>query len=217
MIKRRHAHLAFALTGAALLGALVWQTWQLRQTDHLATRLASVPDAMDTLNSGSVSGVSNTADSEDSADANGSPEMAVGFVADDDAEEHPAVQLAQGSALAKGGNLEAAERLLNRLISNTRDPETSIGAQYNLANLYLREALNSGNATSSKTLPMVELAKQRYRDLLQVTPEHWSARYNLERALQMAPEGTDRAGDERIDPVKSVNVIVPGFEKKDLP
>ena len=190
MIKRRHAHFAFALLGAGLVSVMLIQAWQLQQTDQLSARLAAVPDALDTLDSFNTPG---------------------------QIDEQPAVQLALGSALSIGGNVEEAERLLNRLISNTDEAEMSIGAQYNLANLYLRQALKSGSATSSQTLPMVELAKQRYRDLLHVMPEHWPARYNLERALQMAPEGTDRAGNERIDPVKSVNVIVPGFEKKDLP
>lgn len=110
-----------------------------------------------------------------------------------------------------------AEALLNKLISDTDEQQIRTGAQYNLANLYLREALSGDNAISSHTRPMVELAKQRYRDLLAEMPGHWPARYNLERALRLAPEGTDKAGDEPIDPVKSVNVIVPGFEKKDLP
>ncbi len=75
---------------------------------------------------------------------------------------------------------------------------------------------NTGN-NSIAHMRMVELAKQRYRDLLSEVPDHWPARYNLARALQLAPEGAERNDDERIDPVKSVNVIVPGFEKKDLP
>jgi len=64
---------------------------------------------------------------------------------------------------------------------------------------------------------MVELSKQRYRDLLSEEPYHWPARYNLERALRMAPEGTDRTDDGRVEPLKRVDVIVPGFEKQDLP
>lgn len=189
MIRRRHAHATFSLLCASLLGALAWQVWQLHRTEQLIANLASVPDKL-------------------------APEEMASSALD---EQNPSIQLALGSALANGGNMADAEALLNTLISDTDDQQIRTGAQYNLANLYLREALSGDNAISSHTRPMVELAKQRYRDLLAEMPGHWPARYNLERALRLAPEGTDKVGDEPIDPVKSVNVIVPGFEKKDLP
>jgi hypothetical protein len=37
---------------------------------------------------------------------------------------------------------------------------------------------------------LVELAKQRYRDLLRAEPQDWDARYNLERALRARTGGT---------------------------
>jgi mxaK protein len=37
-------------------------------------------------------------------------------------------------------------------------------------------------------LPLVELAKQNYRDLLRDDPNQWDARYNLESALRLAPD-----------------------------
>ena len=189
MIRRRHAHLAFSLLFASIAGALAWQAWQLHSTEELITELAAVPDTL-------------------------TPDELASLQPDD---EHPAVLLALGSALAKGHHMAEAEALLDSMISNTNDQQTRIGAQYNLANLYLSAALNSNDPVSSRTRPMVELAKQRYRDLLAEVPEYWPARYNLESALRLTPEGSDRADDEPIDPVKSVNVIVPGFEKKDLP
>lgn len=190
MIKRRSAHLIFALTGICLTGTLAAQAIKLHQHNQLTSALDSIPDSLENL------------DTIDDTQA---------------MHDHPAVQLSLGSALASGGNLEDAERILNALVSDSSDTQMNIGAQYNLANAYLRQALFSGNETTSKTLPMVELSKQRYRDLLGDMPEHWPARYNLERALRMAPEGSDRLDDGRIDPVKSVDVIVPGFEKQDLP
>ena len=126
--------------------------------------------------------------------------------------------------MANNGDLEDAERIFNELIiepsgNNADDAKAvvSVAAEYNLANAYLREALKIDEKTSSKTLPLVELAKQRYRNLLHYSPQHWNARYNLERALIMAPEVSNLRDGERADPVKSVNVIVPGFEKQDLP
>ena len=190
MIKRQHAHIVFGLVSAGLIMALAFQSIKLYQQKQLSTTLNSVPASVATL------------DEVDSTQAMFS---------------HPAVQVSVGSALARGANLEEAERILNPLVNDPSDVAIHNGAQYNLANAYLRQALASGTETTSQSLPMVELAKQRYRELLHNTPEHWPARYNLERALRMAPEGSDQSDDEDIDPVKSVNVVVPGFEKKDLP
>ncbi|MFK7859923.1 MAG: hypothetical protein AB8B64_13930 [Granulosicoccus sp.] len=193
MIKRRSAHLFFALLSAGLASAIAVQAFKIHQNNQLSTVLASVPDSLESLDT-----VDNTAPMHG----------------------HPSMQLSLASALAQGGNLEDAERILNTLIgdtSDTSDTQLNTGALFNLANAYLRQVLATGSETTSQTLPMVELAKQRYRDLLSNAPEHWQARYNLERALRLAPEGSDRIDDGRIEPIKSVDVIVPGFEKKDLP
>lgn len=71
-------------------------------------------------------------------------------------------------------------------------------ATFNSANLHLREAIRmqaSGEAaTVAQALPLLELAKQGYRDLLLVDPQNWGGRINLEYALRLAPEG-DQADD----------------------
>ncbi|MFK8079578.1 MAG: hypothetical protein AB8B97_04770 [Granulosicoccus sp.] len=190
MIKRRNAHLAFAIVSIGLAGAVAVQAFKLQQHRQLSAAVAAVPDSLETLDDVDVTVPMHS---------------------------HPAVQVTLGSALAKGGSLEDAERILNSVVSDTSDIQTNTGAQFNLANAYLRQALLTGRETTSQTLPMVELAKQRYRDLLSESAQHWPARYNLESALRMAPEGSDRLDDGRIEPLKSVDVIVPGFEKKDLP
>ncbi|MGV2480657.1 UNVERIFIED_CONTAM: MxaK protein, partial [Salmonella enterica subsp. enterica serovar Weltevreden] len=59
---------------------------------------------------------------------------------------------------------------------------------YNLGNLHLREALQFGPESIGKSLPLAELAKSSYRELLRLNPQHWDAKYNLERALRLAPE-----------------------------
>lgn len=190
MITRRSAHQLFAITTVVLLGAMASQALSLYNNEKIRKAVNAIPDAIAT---------------EDA--------LATSIKQFD----NPSVQLRLGSALANGNNLADSERVLNTLINDSTNSGVRIKAQFNLANAYLREALKSGIQTSSQSLPLVELAKQRYRDLLIEAPEHWSARYNLERALRMAPEGTDRDGDAGTEPVKRVNVIVPGFEKKDLP
>jgi len=220
VIKRRYVHLAFALICAGLAGTLLLQAWHLQQINHLSAKLAAVPD---TLNTNSETSSLPTVESpEDGA-----------FFSDEPSTE-PSVEQSDEQWVEQSADSSDTSSAVSTTASTdspaSDGPDTSVyddehpavqlalgGAQFNLANLYLRQALASGTITSSDTLPMVELAKQRYRDLLRVMPEHWPARYNLERALNMAPEGTDRVGDERIEPLKSVDVIVPGFEKKELP
>ena len=64
-------------------------------------------------------------------------------------------------------------------------------ALYDLGNLHLHQAIQAGMADSTQSLPLTELAKQSYRDLLRQDPNDWDARYNLERALRLAPEDED--------------------------
>ena len=47
-----------------------------------------------------------------------------------------------------------------------------------------------------ESLPLIELAKQSYRDLLREDPGDWDARYNLERALWLAPEVAEEGTDQ---------------------
>lgn len=61
--------------------------------------------------------------------------------------------------------------------------------KYNLANLYFRRALKLGeNGADDLALPLIELAKQNYRELLRANSRDWAAKYNLELALAIAPE-----------------------------
>jgi len=61
-------------------------------------------------------------------------------------------------------------------------------ALYDLGNLHFQEALRVGQTDPEQSLPLIELAKQSYRDELRSDPNDWDARYNLERALRLAPE-----------------------------
>ena len=69
-------------------------------------------------------------------------------------------------------------------------------ALYDLGNLHLHQAINAGVNDSTQSLPLTELAKQSYRDLLRQNPYDWDARYNLERALRLAPEDEDDADQD---------------------
>lgn len=90
--------------------------------------------------------------------------------------------------LDRGGKHQEALPLYQRVI-NEGGARLSTAAKYNSANLNLREALakRGGNA-EGEALPLIELAKQSYREVLRADSDNWDARYNLERALRLAPE-----------------------------
>lgn len=103
------------------------------------------------------------------------------------------VRFARALALARAGDAEGAAKAYKALIQEER-PDIRRAALFNLGNLRMREALDLGGG--STTLPLIELAKQSYRDLLREDPGDWDARYNLERALWLAPELDPPVGEE---------------------
>lgn len=100
----------------------------------------------------------------------------------------PEAQFAQAIVLARQGKYDAAlERY--KVVSRSSRADLATDALYNAANLHLGEALKEeGPDTAIRMLPLIELAKQSYRSALRRDPQRWDARYNLERALWMAPE-----------------------------
>jgi len=185
-MKRSAYHLIFATITTGLLLFILWQAYQLHQNRTLLGTIQNIPDKI----------------TEDSIQTN-------------ETKSHPAVQLSTASALSAGGQFERAESLLVKLIGHHQAEPSAQAARYNLANHYLRQGLRS-DLPGNQTRPLVELAKQRYGDLLLIDPHDWNARYNLEVALRVAPEVTTKSRDKG-PPIKSVDVIVPDFKLKDLP
>lgn len=112
------------------------------------------------------------------------------FIADpgpEDSDDEPAeATLARAVVMARDGDGKGAEHAYQRVLQHG-SPALQRLASYNLANLQLRKAMTLSRS-DPQFLPQVELAKQQYRDLLAVEPDHWDARYNLERALWLVPE-----------------------------
>jgi len=117
----------------------------------------------------------------------------------------PEARFARAAALASAGKSEAAMKLYKALIQGSR-PDLKRASQYNLGNLYMRDALKNGVDQAFKSLPLIELAKQSYRDLLRENPGDWDARYNLERALWLAPEVEQVIADDAEPADKEENV-----------
>lgn len=101
----------------------------------------------------------------------------------------PQAQLAQAITLARAGKFTAAMKAYKALLD--APDEVRLPALYDLGNLNMREALKNGPGEAQRALPLIELAKQSYRDELRINPGDWDARYNLERALWLSPEYDD--------------------------
>lgn len=129
----------------------------------------------------------------------------------------PQARLAQANTLSRTGRQDAALAVYNGLIVRDRTDAAGQAALFNLGNMLLRasRALEASDAFQAQA--MVELAKQRYRELLRVNPEDWDARYNLERALWMAPEAQEMFGAETDVPKLVQRIRVPGLPPGDLP
>ncbi len=128
----------------------------------------------------------------------------------------PESRLARAVALANAGESEAAMKEYKTLIEGDRHDLGQV-AKYNLGNLYMRVALERGAEQAFRFLPLIELAKQRYRDVLRIDPTHWDARYNLSRALQLAPEIEQELEEKEEPPSKEQSVSTLQGARIDLP
>jgi mxaK protein len=86
----------------------------------------------------------------------------------------------------------AADAALNGYRALQYDPALGAAARFNSANLLLRQAIEQrAGPQPGQALPLIELAKEQYRELLRREPQHWDARYNLERAQRLLPDPQD--------------------------
>jgi len=92
--------------------------------------------------------------------------------------------------------------ILYQRVMNEGGARLATAAKYNSANLNLRDAFSKrGGNAEGEALPLVELAKQAYREVLRADSGNWDARYNLERALRLAPEkGEEEAAELQSPP-----------------
>jgi len=126
------------------------------------------------------------------------------------------IVLAQAAALARAGNADAALRSFNALLAPGLMDDVARAALFDSGNLYLRQGLRAtGNA--AVFMPMLESAKQRYRDLLRADPSDWDARFNLERALRAAPEDAEAFDQPDDRPLERPPNKMPELLAPDLP
>lgn len=196
-MRRLSVHGVFAVAAAVCAGVLLWQGLQWRQVVALneAVAAAARPPA------------GKDAEKKDAPAPRDAPRK---------------VRLARAIALAQAGAHDAAFKSYSGLIQPGALDAVGRQAQFNLGNMYLRQALaaspvGGAAAPSAETAPLIELAKQRYRDLLRADPGDWDARYNLERALRLAPEEQEAYAEDPNVPVERRRVQLRGMDPGDLP
>jgi mxaK protein len=123
------------------------------------------------------------------------------------------VRLAQAKALAASGKFWAALSLYRQIIANGT-PASRATARFNEGNLLLREAIALHSAgDDARAQPLLQLAKESYRQVLREQPMEWDAKYNLELALRWAPESDEEEPAPPPDPIvdRRATVIEPGM------
>jgi tetratricopeptide (TPR) repeat protein len=225
-MKRAHGHLAFALVAAALSVLTAGEAMHLEHTQQInmsvtewsaapapgshaapanpraATAATTNPQAAVSPDTNSQAAASPTTGSEAPASlatdskASANPTTASSKWFAGTAVDHlsPEARLARAVALSRF-DYDAALAAYKAIIQSPREDLHRI-ALYDLGNLNLRQAVQYGLADEAQSLPLTELAKQSYRDLLRRDPTDWDARYNLERALRLAPEEDDDTGED---------------------
>jgi mxaK protein len=230
-MRRRTVHASFGAVATVCAAIAIWYGVQFTQANRVNAAIASAnaapieaavssaartndgPAASSaaTTDSGPAASSAATTDSGpaagSAATANNTPATSVLTSTASPAAQStiPQAQLAHAIALAKAGKFTTALKAYKALLD--APDEVRLPALYNLGNLNMREALKNGQGEAQRALPLIELAKQSYRDDLRSNPADWDARYNLERALWLSPEYDDPILERNQAPVHSEHAM----------
>ncbi len=90
--------------------------------------------------------------------------------------------------------------------------------KFNLANLYFRQALHLREfGADDLAMPLIELAKQNYKEILRIDNSNWDAKYNFELALFVAPETDPADALEERNPERSPRALTKIQSREPLP
>ncbi len=129
----------------------------------------------------------------------------------------PRRQFAHAYALQQQGDFKAAVKAY-AAIETSAQGQLHLDIVFNLANLYFREAKTLREAGDTDlALPLIELAKQNYRDVLRADGGDWDAKYNLELALILAPETDPVDPLDEVNPERSPRAITKMQSREPLP
>lgn len=134
------------------------------------------------------------------------------------AEQYRGVEalFAKAKAHQERGDWQAALSAYGRIESE--EPALNAARQYNMANIYLRQALAARDQDQlDLALPLSEMSKQAFRHSLSIDPEFWDASYNLERVLQAFPDPVDDALQEWMAPERGPRAVISIQADQELP
>ena len=101
---------------------------------------------------------------------------------------------AQAYAEQQVGHYQQA-RIIYSKLEHSQDRPLRLATLFNLGNTYLEQAAGIDlKLDADRALPLLELAKVSYREVLRLDSQYWDAKYNLERALQISPD----VGEQRL-------------------
>jgi mxaK protein len=194
-MKRAHGHLAFALVAATLSVLTAGEAVHLQHAQRINMSVAEWSAAPAVDPRAAPARPQAAANARAAAANPGAEPAATSAKWSAGAADHlsPEARLARAVALSRL-DYDGALAAYKAIIQSNREDLHRI-ALYDLGNLDLRQAVQYGLADEAQSLPLTELAKQSYRDLLRRDPTDWDARYNLERALRLAPEDDDDSED----------------------
>jgi mxaK protein len=188
-MRRRTVHVTFGVAVAVCASIASYQMFRLHEAQRVNDAIVDATRAAEAAGAPAASSATEAAGATEAA--NGARTAAVTNAAGVSGalatSSIPEAQFAQAVALAKRGDYEGALKHYKALSRGNR-PDLATDALYNAGNLQLREALKDGRNAAVRMLPLIELAKQSYRGALRQDPGRWDARYNLDRALWLAPE-----------------------------
>lgn len=133
-----------------------------------------------------------------------------------DANAGPESLLAHIGFLAKRGEIDRARAMVEAL-DQSGSADLHARGHYLLANALLRKAFDLIERTEVDAAnPFVNLAKREYRRALQLAPDYWDAKFNLDVAARLVrdfPDFERKSGDELSADPKKLWTDIPGKPK----
>ena len=133
-----------------------------------------------------------------------------------DAAARPETLLARIAFLAKRSEIDGARAMVEAL-DRSGSPDMRARGHYLLANALLRRAFDHIERSELDAAnPFVNLAKRDYRRALQLAPDYWDAKYNLDVAARLVrdfPDFERKSGDELSADPKKLWTDIPGKPK----
>ncbi|TLG77897.1 MxaK protein [Methylocystis sp. B8] len=133
-----------------------------------------------------------------------------------DVNARPEALVARIAFLSARSDIDRARALIEAL-DRSGSIELRARGHYLLANALLRKALDQIQRSELEAAnPFVNLAKREYRRALQLAPEYWDAKYNLDVAARLVRDFRDferKSGDELSADPKKLWTDIPGKPK----